>query len=125
MKQKIAVGLVIVLLVGLSLGYVLLPRHTDGPEMAQRTAGFGIKFLKMALDSYRKDHGHYPNSAQGLAALVEQTGTDQLGYLEAMPVDPWGREYVYRAEGSAPQSYLLYSRGPSGLDAGGGVGNIK
>src|SRR5579862_5283012 len=38
---------------------------------------------------YRRDHGALPTQAEGLSQLVA------AGYLDKMPLDPWGREYRY------------------------------
>lgn len=54
-----------------------------------------------ALDSYRKEHGSYPDSLGQLP-------------LDHLPADPWGTAYIY--EHSGPNQYLLRSAGANAID---------
>lgn len=51
-----------------------------------------------------------PTTAQGLEELVRQHA------VEAIPVDPWGRSYVYRNPGKIA-SFELYSLGADGVES--------
>ncbi len=74
---------------------------------AVRKAQIDIGVIESALDQYRLDMSSYPNTRQGLAALVSvPDGVRQVdryrpgGYLRgAVPVDPWGAPYQYRFPG--------------------------
>ncbi len=87
-----------------------------------------IEIFALALDSYRLDTGGYPSTAQGLAALrTAPTGPEAPAgwrgpYLRrAVPLDPWGRPYVYVAPGRAnPEAYDLYTLGRDGKPGGEG-----
>ena len=87
-----------------------------------------IELFATALNQYRLDNDTYPTTDQGLAALRTQPATgdaprDWRGpYLSrVVPLDPWGRPYVYIAPGTAnPQSYDLYSLGRDGKAGGDG-----
>ena len=87
-----------------------------------------IETFAVALDAYRLDTGTYPTTDEGLSALRVQpiTGTARLGwrgpYLrKTVPLDPWGRPYVYTAPGvHNPDSYDLYTLGKDGLPGGDG-----
>jgi general secretion pathway protein G len=77
------------------------------------------------LDLYRLEVGAYPNSAEGLTALVERPGVSAASwngpYLknrEAL-TDPWGRPYQYRAPGEHGE-YDLWSLGADGKPGGDG-----
>src|ERR1044071_9771399 len=67
-------------------------------EAKVKAAKIQIESLGSALDLYFLDTGRYPSSSEGLAALVQKTGT-AIGwngpYLKgnAIPNDPWGRPY--------------------------------
>src|SRR6266702_4607323 len=62
-----------------------------------------LPLLVQVLDVYRKDHGVYPSTEEGLSALA---GT----YIrKEVPRDPWGSEYVYRPNVTRTE-YVLYSR---------------
>ena len=77
--------------------------------------------IASALDLFKLDVGRYPTQAEGLAALVKKpVGLPSWNgpYLKErnVPLDPWGRPYVYKIPGDH-SAYELYSRGPDG-DAG-------
>jgi general secretion pathway protein G len=85
-----------------------------------------IEMFGLALDGYRLDNDRYPTSEQGLAALRAAPTADPAPrrwrgpYLrKEVPLDPWGRPFVYRAPGTInPTSYDLYSLGRDGQPGG-------
>ena len=70
--------------------------------------------------------GRYPNSKEGLTALVRRPQGVELWngpYLKggSVPNDPWGNPYVYRAPGThGPYDILSY--GSDGHEGGEGSG---
>ena len=91
------------------------------------TAKSQIEMLGAALDAYRLDNGTYPNTQQGLNALWEKPSIDppanwRAPYLrKAVPLDPWGRTYVYQFPGQRNlQGYDLISFGADGKPGGEG-----
>jgi general secretion pathway protein G len=83
-----------------------------------------LELFGLALDQYRLDNDYYPSSAQGLEALRaapqgEPAARNWRGpYLKkAVPLDPWGRAYMYTVTTSA---YTLYSLGRDGKEGGEG-----
>ena len=94
----------------------------------ETTARAQIEMLGAALDAYRLDTGRYPTTEQGLAALWQEPTTEPRSaswrgpYLrKAVPLDPWGHAYLYRAPGSASGGgYDLLSTGGDGLVGGEG-----
>lgn len=87
-----------------------------------------IEIFSLALDSYRLDNDTYPTTEQGLSALrsIPQAGSHPRNwrgpYLrKEVPIDPWGRPYVYSAPGKAnPASYDCYTLGRDGKVGGEG-----
>jgi len=87
-----------------------------------------IEIFALALDSYRLDNDVYPSTQQGLAALraMPAAGDHPRNwrgpYLRKdVPLDPWGRPYVYVAPGiENPASYDLYTLGRDGKSGGDG-----
>ena len=87
-----------------------------------------LQIFALALDSYRLDSDEYPSTQQGLDALrslplsSEPVKNWKGPYLrQPVPMDPWGRPYVYAAPGlSNPDSYDLYSLGKDGRPGGSG-----
>jgi general secretion pathway protein G len=99
------------------------------PDEARVTvAKTDLRTISAALKMYRLDNGDYPTSEQGLAALATRPTTGAIpqnwsaeGYLAQLPVDPWGRPYVYRYAGGGSFDLLSYGKdgkaGGEGLDA--------
>lgn len=87
------------------------------------TAKIDIKGIGVALDLFLLDTGHYPTEQEGIAALVEKPrGVEWHGpYLKSnrVPLDPWGRPYIYRYPGQHGD-YDLYTFGAD--NAPGGTG---
>lgn len=87
-----------------------------------------IQIIALALDAYRLDNDTLPSTEQGLQALrtIPVTGATPLQwrgpYLrQEVPLDPWGRAYVYLSPGVAnPNGYDLYSLGKDGKPGGDG-----
>ncbi len=100
-------------------------QHVGAAKSA--TAKSQIEMLGAALDAYRLDNGAYPTSQQGLPALWEKPSIDpptnwRSPYLrKPVPLDPWGRAYVYVYPGQQnPSSYDLVSYGADGKIGGEG-----
>lgn len=89
-----------------------------------KTARLQIEDYGAALDLYRLDVGRYPNSEEGLEALIKKTdGTSKWNgpYLKKSQIaqDPWGYDYFYRAPGENGP-YDLYSLGGDNAEGGDG-----
>ncbi len=115
--------LVVIVIIGLLAAYVG-PRYFAQLGKAEtKTAKQQIESFGKALDTYRLDTGHYPTTEQGLAALLVKPSDEvkwQGPYLsKAVPVDPWGKPYVYRAPGQTSEFDLL-SYGKDGQPGGDG-----
>lgn len=86
--------------------------------------------IAKALDAYKWDMGQYPESDEGIAALMTPKGQvdDERyngPYLENDSIaDPWGNPFEYKCPGDVHEdSYDLWSRGPDGKDDGGKEGS--
>jgi general secretion pathway protein G len=94
--------LVVIVILGI-LAALIVPRVMDRPDQARVVAARSdIAAIMSALKLYRLDNGAYPSADQGLAALVKKPERGEIprnwksgGYLEKLPVDPWGIEYLY------------------------------
>jgi general secretion pathway protein G len=116
--------LVVLVILGLLAGLV-------GPKVLSylggsrtKTAKLQIEQLSAALDLYKLDIGTYPDSNQGLGALVAAPAgaANWHGpYLakQALPNDPWGHPYHYRSPGQHGD-YDLYSLGSDNQEGGEG-----
>ena len=78
-----------------------------------------MQTFKQALDLFKMDNGFYPETEQGLQALVMPPATGRQprrynpsGYLQGeVPLDPWGQPYGYASQG---YSFQVFSAGPDG-----------
>ena len=123
--ELLVVIVVIAMLAGL-VGPMVFRNVSDAKVTAARAQ---IELFGLALDQYRLDNDDYPSSSQGLEALRstpqgEPAARNWRGpYLKkAIPLDPWGRAYIYRAPGAqAPYELATYGRdgkpGGQGEDA--------
>jgi general secretion pathway protein G len=88
----------------------------------QRAAKTQIEMFGTALDSFRLSVGRYPSTAEGLQALRSNPGMDVWDgpYLRKdVPLDPWGRPYLYACPGQHGD-YDLVSLGADGQEGGEG-----
>jgi len=123
------IELLVVVAIIATLAAVVAPSifHNVG-DAKTSAAKSQIEIFALALNSYRLDNDQYPTSDQGLAALralpaIGDAPTNWKGpYLSReVPLDPWGRPYVYVAPGHAnPATFDVYSLGRDGKI--GGVG---
>lgn len=95
-------------------------------EAKETTARAQVEMLGAALDAYRLHLGRYPTTEEGLSALWQRPPSMPAGwrgpYLSrAVPLDPWGRAYIYRSPGSLERGgYELLSLGADGRSGGDG-----
>ena len=123
------IELLVVITVIAILASIVSPMVFRNVGDAKRTAAKAqLEILGLALDAYRLDNDYYPSTAQGLAALRQAPAGEPRSrnwrgpYLKrAVPLDPYGRPYIYRSPGQAgADSYELLSLGRDGNP--GGVG---
>ena len=115
--------LVVVAIIGLLVGYVA-PRYFGQIGKSEvATAKAQIDALDKALDQYRLDTGRYPGTDLGLNALVQRPQDEPKWngpYLKkAVPLDPWGKPYLYRAPGEKAD-FDIVSLGKDGQPGGTG-----
>ncbi len=115
--------LVVMVIIGLLAGYVGPKLFAQIGKSESKVARAQIDALQKALDQYRIDLGRYPDSEQGLAALVQRPADEPRWtgpYLaKAVPADPWGRPYLYAQPGSHGD-FDLQSLGKDGQPGGDG-----
>jgi general secretion pathway protein G len=116
--------LVVLVILGLLVSVVAptVLNQADDARIKKVYADFAN--IETALKLYRLDNFVYPSSEQGLEALVEKSSLDpeprnfkEGGYLDRLPIDPWGRPYLYLSPGENGE-FDLYSLGADGLAGG-------
>lgn len=127
--------LVVLVIMGLLISVVAPTVLNRADEARVQKALADFKSIETSLKIYRLDNYVYPTTEQGLEALVERSTLDpeprnfkEGGYLEELPIDPWGRPYLYLSPGEH-REVDLYSLGADGLSGGEGqsldIGNWK
>ena len=116
--------LVVVLIIGLLAGFVA-PRYFNQVGKSEiNIAKAQIDAIEKALDQYRLDTGHYPSTELGLGALVQKPTNEPKWagpYLRKdVPLDPWGKPYVYKMPGEKGADFDLVSYGKDGQPGGAG-----
>lgn len=141
MKAKVQSGfslveIMVVLAIMMLMIGVIAPQVIDTLDDARiDKVRADYKNIETALKMYRLDNFVYPTTEQGLEALVEPSSLDpeprkfkKGGYLEEVPMDPWGRPYLYMHPGENKE-VDIYSLGADGLSGGEGqnadIGNWK
>ena len=86
--------------------------------------------IDSALEAYLADSFYLPSTEQGLEALSVETQLPPLpmhfregGYLNPVPIDPWGRPYLYERSrlGGVASTFRLYTLGADGAAGGNGA----
>lgn len=118
--------LVVVAIIGLLAAYVGPKYFTQIGRSEQAVAKSQIEAFDRALGAYRIDVGSYPTSEEGLAALITKPSDSAKAskwngpYLaKNVPIDPWGKPYIYRSPGSK-SDFELSSFGKDGQPGGTG-----
>ena len=114
--------LMVVLVILGVLAAAIAPRFLGRDEAARVTvAQSNLRNLANILETYRLDNQHYPTTDEGLEALVNKPENaknwNSAGYLQRIPKDPWGNEYLYLSPG-ANGPYDLLSLGADGVEGG-------
>jgi general secretion pathway protein G len=114
------IELLLVLVILGILAAIVVPKFAGRTEQARQAATQSqIATFGTALDAFEVDNGYYPKGKNGLNDLVQQPRDAQNWkgpYMKNdIPMDPWGRPYVYECPGKHnPSSYDLYSLGIDG-----------
>lgn len=117
--------LVVVAIIGLLAAYVGPKYFGQLGKSEQALAKAQIESFHRALASYRLDVGAFPTTEEGLNALVVKPAAAPAAkwsgpYLsKAIPLDPWGRAYIYRFP-SGKGDYDIISYGKDGQPGGTG-----
>tara|TARA_B100001059_G_C17788959_1_gene558928 strand:- start:609 stop:1088 length:480 start_codon:yes stop_codon:yes gene_type:complete len=124
--------MVVVIIIGI-LAAIVAPNVIGRVDDARITAvKVEIATIEGALKMYRLDNFTYPQTQQGLKALVVKPNDINLknwrseGYLERLNKDPWGNDYQYLNPGNFGV-IDIYSFGadgkPGGTDSAADIGN--
>ncbi len=119
--------MVVIVILGI-LASLIVPKIMGRPDEARMVAAKqDMSSIMQALKLYKLDNQRYPTTEQGLQALVTKPSSTPEpknwkagGYLDRLPVDPWGNTYLYLYPGVHGELDIM-SMGADG--ATGGEGN--
>jgi general secretion pathway protein G len=116
--------MVVLVIIGV-LGALIVPNLIDRADDARVTAAkTDVNNLMQALKLYKLDNQRYPSAEQGLEALVKRPTAGVVPpnwkpYVDKLPVDPWGRPYLYTNPGVKGE-IDVFSLGADGQPGGEG-----
>ena len=90
------------------------------------TTKASLKVLHNAVVQFKLDTGQFPSDELGLEELIEQPtdveNWDPAGYLETteVPLDGWGREFIYEPYPESGKPFVIISFGADGEEGGEG-----
>ncbi len=129
--------MVVVVILGI-LAAMVVPKIMSRPDQAKIVrAQQDVQSIQSSLDLYKLDNGVYPTSDQGLQALVTKPSSPPIpqnwksgGYLQQLPLDPWGNAYHYANPGTQNTDGVdVFTYGPTNQAGGTGdnatIGNWK
>jgi general secretion pathway protein G len=117
--------LVVITIIGLIMGLVGPRVLSYLGESKVKAAKLQIESFGSSLDLFYLDTGRYPTGSEGLTALAQRPDNNGIWngpYLKtgAVPADPWGHAYVYRAPAERGP-YQIVSLGSDGQEGGTGT----
>ncbi len=117
--------IIVVTIIGLIAAWAATNIFGKQEQAQARIAKAKLTSLSGPLDLYKLDTGRYPNSQEGLTALLTNPGNvsnwngpyvknaDELK-------DPWRNNLIYKSPGDANRAYDLTSLGADGKEGGDG-----
>ncbi|NCQ25165.1 MAG: type II secretion system protein GspG [Rhodobacteraceae bacterium CG17_big_fil_post_rev_8_21_14_2_50_63_15] len=120
--------LMVVVVIMSILALVIMPRIIDRPDQARvARVKSDLAVLSGAVKLYKLDNFRYPSTEQGLRSLVAAPtlapvpqNYAQNGYIDRLPVDPWGNEYQYLQPG-VHDEFDIFTLGADGVSGGSGM----
>lgn len=116
--------MVVVTILGLLAAFIVPNVIGQGDKAKVDLAKANMSGIANALDFYKLDNKKYPTTEQGLEALVSKpegaSNWNPNGYLQKLPEDPWGNQYVYISPGIDGKPFDLYTLGADGAEGGEG-----
>lgn len=116
----------VLIILGLLAGVVVRNFVGQTERARQTTTKASLRQLASAVNQFYMDTGRYPTEEAGLQELVEQPlDVDQWqpgGYLDSteVPLDGWGREFIYERYPPSGRPFVIMSLGADGQLGGEG-----
>ena len=114
--------MVVIIIIGLVAGLVGVTVFGQLDQAKVDTTITNIRGLQTALDLYRLSNQSYPQTEQGLDALIKKPEVGKIPknwngpYINGkLPKDGWDNDFIYRGSG---KQYEIISHGADGEEGG-------
>jgi general secretion pathway protein G len=113
--------LVVILILGLLVGLVAPQVIGQGTQAQIKLTCTQMGSVKEALKMFKLDNGKYPDTDEGIEALLKNPDPEKYPnysgspYLGKLPKDPWGKHLTYLKAG---KEFSIISFGPDRAEGG-------
>jgi len=105
--------MIVLIILGL-LGSLVAPKlFSKVSSSKKKTAIAQMQMFETAIDTYRLDMGTVPNTLEELRTS-DNPNWDGPYLPKSIPMDPWGKPYVYSVPGQDGMAYSIMSYGLDG-----------
>ena len=115
--------MVVIVIIGILATVVIMNFAGKTDQAALSATKATLEQLSSALEFFKMDNNKYPDKLEDLLDMPSYADSKKWppgGYLKKMPVDGWGKPFVYRPSGSQGRPFDLGSLGKDGLEGGEG-----
>ncbi len=111
--------MIVLIILGL-LGSLIAPKlFSKVSSSKKKVAVAQMQMFETAIDTYRLDIGTVPSSLENLRTY-DNPSWDGPYLPKAIPLDPWGKAYIYTIPGVNKMPYGIKSYGLDGKEGGEG-----
>jgi general secretion pathway protein G len=111
--------MIVLIILGL-LGSLVAPKlFSKVSSSKKKTAAAQMQMFETAIDTFRLDIGMVPSSLEELRSS-NNLSWDGPYLPKAIPLDPWGKSYIYTVPGENNMPYSIKSFGLDGQEGGEG-----
>ena len=111
--------LIVIVILGMLMSLVAPAMFSKVGSTKSKTALIQMEMLTTSIDAYMLDVGYYPKDLDELRSS-SLPGWDGPYLPKSVPLDPWGRDYIFKPEPSEELPYTLMSYGRDGEEGGEG-----
>ncbi len=118
--------IIVITIIGLVVAWAGNRIFGQGDKAKSGLAKARIHEISAQLDMYKLDTGRYPNTAEGLRALLVNPGSatnwngSYVRNADAIK-DPWSNDMIYKSPGESNRPFELTSLGADGKEGGEGA----
>ncbi|WMN61217.1 type II secretion system major pseudopilin GspG [Pseudoalteromonas xiamenensis] len=111
--------MIVLIIIGL-LGSIVAPKlFSKVSSSKKKTALAQMQMVETAIDTYRLDMGNVPAKLEQLVS-GSAPGWDGPYLPKAVPLDPWGKPYIYSVPGENGKAFSIMTYGLDGEKGGEG-----